>query len=84
MIGLPLRPTMKWIGRVTTAGIANDVEITARDVRSLIGVRWVLKGLVNSESPIGNLDSGHQMACHRIIEDLEVAERETQLDPPWL
>ena len=73
-----LEDTMK--KREMAAGIAKDVEITAKGCPFFNRCPMGIEGTCEQQNPpIRELDSGHQIACHRTIEDLEVAERETQL-----
>ena len=73
-----LEDTMK--KREMAAGIAKDVQITAKGCPFFNRCPMGIEGTCEQQNPpIRELDSGHQIACHRTIEDLEVAERETQL-----
>jgi peptide/nickel transport system ATP-binding protein len=65
--------------REMAVGIAKGVEITAVGCPFFNRCPMGIEGTCEVENvPIRELKSGHQISCHRTVEELEAAETETQ------
>ncbi len=65
--------------REMAVGIAKDVEITAVGCPFFNRCPMGIEGKCEQESPpVRNLEDGHQISCHRTIEELNQAEMEIQ------
>lgn len=66
--------------REMAVGIARGVEITARGCPFFNRCPLAIDGTCDIKTaPIRELKDGHEIHCHRTIEELEQTEKETQM-----